>query len=54
MPVPDKLTDSALKVSPPESSNAAPLDTVVPPAVVPNAAALLALNTPSLIVVAPV
>jgi hypothetical protein len=39
---------------PPISSTAAPLATVVPPAVVPRAALLLARRTPALIAVAPV
>ena len=54
MPVPVRLRASAPIVIPPESSKAAPLDTVTPPAVVPSAVLLEARKAPALMAVAPV
>ena len=52
-PVPARLSDSA-PMATPTNSNAAPDWTLTPPAVVPNAEALVARITPELIVTAPV
>ena len=57
MPVPSNVNASAPMVMPVlalYSSRAAPSVTVVPPAAVPSAVLFAALNTPALIVVAPV
>jgi hypothetical protein len=54
MPVPFNVKASSPIVIPPDNSNAAPLVTVTPPAVVPRAVLLAALNAPAEIVVRPV
>ncbi len=54
IPSPFNVNASAPIVIPPDNSNAAPCATVTPPAVVPRAVLLDALNAPADIVVAPV
>ena len=54
IPVPFNVNASAPIVIPPDNCNAAPLATVVPPAIVPRAVLFDANNTPAEIVVAPV
>ena len=53
-PVPVMLIGSALKVTPPDTFNAALFATVVAPAIAPSDAALLIAATPWLMLVAPV
>lgn len=54
IPVPFKVKASSPMVTPPESSSAAPLATVTPPATVPSAVLCVALKAPLEIVVRPV
>ena len=54
IPDPFNVKASAPIVIPPDNSNAAPAETVTPPAVVPRAVLFDALNTPPATVVSPV